>query len=135
MRQLCMLVFAAGCADPHYGAVIDSDPNAAVAIEHPLSADVQAIWDNNCGTCHVGDSEYQIPFLDDGYTATVNVESSIAGLSYIVPEDPDNSYLLAKLRGTQALLGGGGGNMPQGGTISDTDLETITNWITDGAPE
>lgn len=43
--------------------------------------------------------------------------------------DPDNSYLIHKLEGTQTQ----GGLMPPGGALPQTSIDTIRAWITNGA--
>jgi len=49
------------------------------------------------------------------------------------PNDPDGSYLMAKLRGEEGILGA---RMPIGGApLSDEELATISDWISGGAGE
>ena len=73
------------------------------------------------------------------YAAIVNVESTEApGVMRVAPGDPANSYLLAKLKGTQNDLGGGGARMPTGeallpSPLPDAQIATIEQWIKDGA--
>lgn len=105
------------------------------AHEHPAFAEIQAIFDADCAGCHVGGATSGGLSLDDGYSKIVGVESSVAGVNYIEPGDPDNSYLYLKLTGGQASVGGGGDNMPQGGSLAAEDLELIEHWIIDGALE
>ena len=51
--------------------------------------------------------------------------------SRVVPNDPGASFLIAKLTGTHDC----GSAMPIGGTLSPADLDLITAWILDGAPQ
>ncbi len=52
-------------------------------------------------------------------------------LDRVEPGDPDNSYLIHKLEGTQAV----GDRMPQGGPFLDEEtIGDIRQWIADGAP-
>ena len=49
----------------------------------------------------------------------------------VAPGDPENSYLVQKLEGTHMCMGE---KMPKGGTITTAQLQTITDWICNGAP-
>ena len=59
--------------------------------------------------------------------------NSGANMPWITPEDPDESYLLHKIDGTQISAGGGGSDMPIGGSISQSDINAIELWINQGA--
>ena len=49
----------------------------------------------------------------------------------VAPGDPDSSYLLQKLEGVHMCAGE---KMPKGGTMTTAELQTITDWICNGAP-
>ena len=49
----------------------------------------------------------------------------------VLPGNPDNSYLIQKLEGTAS----GGGIMPPGGALPQATIDTIRQWITDGATD
>ncbi len=71
----------------------------------------------------------------DAYTNLVGVASDdIPGMNLIEPNDPDNSYLLHKLKGTQADVGGAGGLMPIGPPLDAADIQIVEDWINAGAP-
>lgn len=64
------------------------------------------------------------------YAMLVGIASSQdAGILRVAPTDPDASYLIQKLEGTA----GTGGSMPPGGGLPQADIDTIRQWITDGA--
>lgn len=67
--------------------------------------------------------------------ATINQPSSSV-LPYVVPNMPDRSYLLYKLRGLQAMVRNGGGlQMPRNGTpLTDVEYCQIYDWVLHGAP-
>jgi hypothetical protein len=74
------------------------------------------------------------------YDALVEVESQEApGVMRVKPGDPDHSYMLAKLLGTQESLGGEGDRMPAGEAIQSPDplpddqINLIRRWIEEGA--
>ena len=98
------------------------------------------IVSTSCGSsgCHGGLSDAGgLGGLDDqelAYTSMMD-ESSQSGLYRVLPGDSTLSYLMHKLDGTQAEVGGFGGQMPAGGTLSDADRELIRAWIDAGAPE
>lgn len=132
MRLGWMLVLAGGCYDPLFGEAVGGDgEDTEVATGFP--ADVQAVFSTSCAGsgCHWGGS--MAPKLSDGYDAVVGVASGV-GANYIEPSDAGGSYLLAKVKGTQADLGGGGNQMPIGSTLSEADIATLTAWIDAGAP-
>ena len=50
----------------------------------------------------------------------------------VVPGDPDASFLIQKLNGTQTL----GNRMPDGGPyLTTATVNVIRQWIQDGAPQ
>ncbi len=98
------------------------------------SRDIQPIWDAQCSGCHGFSSNLTIT-PSNGYGALINVVSTqVSGMRRVVPGDPDASYLMHKLDGTQTSVGGFGGKMPKGGSLSAGDLEIVRTWITEGAP-
>jgi hypothetical protein len=64
----------------------------------------------------------------------VNVASTqVAGLNRVTPNDPENSYLIKKLRGDGDISGS---RMPQGGPfLSDEQIGRFVEWIDSGAPD
>ena len=67
-------------------------------------------------------------------------ESRLApGVKFVVPRDPANSFLYAKITGDLAKFaascssGGCGEPMPPGAKISSADRDTVQKWITEGA--
>ncbi len=100
------------------------------------AADVEPILDASCAfsSCHGDAGQVGGLDLEDAYGNLVDVESDrVAGLTYVVPFDPETSYLLAKLQGTQDELGGAGNQMPLGGELDAASLAIIETWIEDGA--
>ena len=66
------------------------------------------------------------------FAAIVSVPSTeVPSLFRIAPGDPDNSYIIQKLEGTQAV----GAQMPLGGPpLAQDTIDFVRQWITDGAP-
>jgi hypothetical protein len=99
---------------------------------------IQPILTTNCTAsgCHAGNMPKEGLDLSSGkaYGALVGVASSQCnnGLKRVLPGDPAKSYLVDKLLGTNLCSGS---QMPKAGTsIPAKDLEAITNWICNGAP-
>lgn len=130
MPRSLLLAALCGCGDPLYGVPLDDSASPTTA----FPADVAAIFSASCAVsgCHAAGGT--TPDLTD-YDAVVGQASAVSGLDYVSPGDPDASYLFAKVSGTQAALGGSGGQMPLGGSpLSEADRDTLSTWILDGAP-
>lgn len=99
------------------------------------AADIQPIFDDNCG-CHssgsLGDPLFLLP---DGYDAIVDVPSIEAPMmDYVEPGSAADSYLVAKLRGTQMQAGGSGVQMPMNADpLPEATIVMIEAWIDAGA--
>lgn len=93
---------------------------------------VQPIFTNNCAGCHGGNT---FPTLTAGtsYSQLVDVASKkCATAKEVVPGSPAQSYLIATLTNGASLGTCNGGFMSN--YIQATDLNTITAWIAEGAP-
>ena len=100
---------------------------------------VQAIFTNNCTSsgCHTSENE-ATPAANQDLTRgnappnTIAVRSiELPNVFRINPGRPDESYLVEKISSDNPTVGA---RMPLGGNpLSDTDIETIRNWILDGA--
>lgn len=103
-----------------------------------LSGQVQPIFTKSCtgNGCHSGASPAQ--GLDLGsasvsYSNLVNVASSqCTATKRVLPNAPDQSYLVWKLKGTGPCFFGT--RMPKGQQLSAADQNTIQSWISLGAP-
>lgn len=100
----------------------------------PTLASIQTnVFDRICTACHIGATAPLGLRLDaaNSYALLVGVTSvQEAPQLRVKPGDPNDSYLIRKLEGTQTV----GGRMPLGGTpLSSTDIAVIRQWILDGA--
>ena len=105
-----------------------------------LSGDVQPILSNSCAFsgCHAGASPQEGMNLSAGlmHSNTVDVPSMESGLDRIEPGQPDQSYLVHKIQGTQGTVGGSGVQMPFGGpALSQASIDIIRAWVADGAQD
>ena len=104
-----------------------------------FARDIQPIFSANCALsgCHAGTSPQQGQNLSEGlaYQNIVNVPANErTGMMRVVPSLPDSSYLVHKVQGTQATVGGLGGQMPLGGApLSQSQINLIRAWIAAGA--
>jgi hypothetical protein len=104
--------------------------------DEPLTrydTEIQPIWDDSCNSCHSSASMRGELDLESGPSTIVGVTADQVDFALVEPGDPDNSYLMQKLFDTHIAAGGEGDPMPQGGTLSTSELDTIEAWIADGA--
>lgn len=110
----------------------DGDP-----VELSLAADIQPIFDDNCVTsCHQPGGLSSFMDLTDAFNSIVGVPSAQADpVLRVDPGSAADSYIVAKLRGTQADLGGSGARMPAGGApmLDEPTIAMIEAWIDGGA--
>jgi mono/diheme cytochrome c family protein len=102
-----------------------------------FSKDIQPIFNNNCVICHQGKANgYASLSLEPklSYSNLVGVPSTEdAAELRIKAGDPGQSYLLAKLNGTQVQAGGSGAQMPYGATpLAQAQIDMINLWIIQG---
>ena len=75
--------------------------------------------------------------MPDAATMKMNLvgqASSGALMNRVTAGDIDKSYLLYKIYGQQfAVPGGGGGTMPTGGMLSDSEICVFVDWVSGGA--
>lgn len=89
---------------------------------------VQTILTARCNSCH---GSGQNTFNSSSYAAVM--ESTSASNKYdknhVIPNDPSGSPLVDKIEPNPDH----GSRMPQGGTLSDSDIQLIRQWIAEGA--
>ncbi|MFO0579080.1 MAG: fibronectin type III domain-containing protein [Polyangia bacterium] len=103
-----------------------------------LSGQVQPIFLAKCATnaCHSGARPAQGLSLGSAaatYAGTVNVASTECTANKLVlPNQPDQSYLIWKLQGSGPCFMGS--QMPKGQPLSAAEITTVRSWILSGAP-
>ena len=119
------------------------------------AVDIQPIWDASCrgddGECHAPGGAWAIPDLsDDAYGDVVDVMAiqplvNGANLAYVEPGEPDQSYVLLKIRGSHLEAKGSGQQMPCAAVTPDLacsgaapglgeeEVAMIERWIAGGA--
>lgn len=130
------LLVLAGCGEPAVGLHTGGGGGATAATYTSITTGLMV---PRCatGACHGGANPVAFPPCDADrwYGAMVDVESQQApGVKLIAPGAPENSYLVHKLRGTHALVGGGGARMPiADAALDDSEQAAVEAWIANGA--
>lgn len=107
-------------------------------ISATLSSLQTNVFTPTCATsgCHSSGSASGGLVLEEGssFANLVSVGSTESSLTRVLPGDPDQSYLVNKLEGTQASAGGSGSQMPRGSAaLSEEEMQAIRDWIAAGA--
>jgi hypothetical protein len=140
LAALCTALAAAGCENDHARLGLTPEPPPP-GVPVSLERDVQPIFDQNCafGGCHAEPDPPEGMSLEAGriFTDVVGVTSSQAPpLLRVEPGRSDRSYLINKLEGTQASVGGRGQRMPFGSDPLDGEtIQAIREWIDQGAQD
>jgi mono/diheme cytochrome c family protein len=110
--------------------------NTTAAISY--AKDIQVIFNTNCVVCHQGAGAGQSGLSLEprvSYGNIVGVPSTENPNEMRVKAGaPDQSYLIAKISGTQVAAGGGGAQMPyQAAPLSQVQINLLSQWISQGA--
>lgn len=89
------------------------------------SEDVQPIFNQNCTVCHGNNGGISLV----SYQATTSGNGNNYGANLIIPNDADASGLIDKLEPNPDF----GQIMPQGGSLTATEIAIIKAWINQGA--
>ena len=117
------------------GADTDTDTTGGLTFDAAISPILQM----RC-SCHLAAADEALNGMlsfpmDTAYDDIVGAPSiDVPAMNLIEPSDAANSYLLHKVKGTQADVGGAGVQMPTGGMLDAADIQTLEDWIAAGAP-
>lgn len=102
-----------------------------------FGADIWPILETRCATsgCHADAFGPTMSDAAGAYANLVGIDSGDAGMNFIEPNQPENSYLWHKLVGTHLTVGGSGGTMPASGQLCLVEIQGIYRWIVTGAGE
>lgn len=108
---------------------------ATGTLEPTIESIQEQVFTPRCTSCHAGAAARNGLRLDDAQTSydnLVNVRATEYPVLFrVAPGNPDDSYLIHKLEGTQAV----GDRMPLGQPpLSAETIAVIRDWITQGAP-
>ena len=109
-------------------------PNTTPTSSVSFSNYIQRIFKRDCTLCHDDGSAEGGLSLSPGssYKNLVNVpsvNSTFGAMNRVTPGNPEQSYLVLTLRGTETMVGHGAYPM------SRSMLDQIVQWIADGAPD
>jgi cytochrome c553 len=102
-----------------------------------FSRDIQPIFNGSCVVCHQGAGQAGLTLEPNlSYGKLVGVPSTESATELRVKAGaPDQSYLIAKLTGSQVQAGGIGAQMPlNAAPLSQAQIDKIRQWISAGAP-
>jgi cytochrome c553 len=131
---ILMLGIAPGCKT---GSSSNTTGTTTQVAGVSFSKDVQPIFNNYCVVCHAGAGQAGLTLEPNlSYSKLVGVPSTESATELRVKAGaPDQSYLLAKVNGTQATAGGSGAQMPYNAApLSAANISLIQQWIAAGAP-
>ncbi|MCA9243831.1 MAG: c-type cytochrome [Phycisphaerales bacterium] len=132
---VCLTLVAALGGCPMTNIPEPADPNAI-----SFSRDVQPILDARCTSCHQTNGFADLAGIDLRLTSDVAVAHLLnmrsvedADQRFVTPGDPNASLLVTKIEsGPQPF----GSRMPLfSSRLSDTQIQTIRAWITQGAQD
>ena len=112
-------------------------PATGAAAGTTFSSIVRTILVPRCATsaCHAAGGTPPILEASAAYDQLVGVQSDQSSMKQVEPNQPEQSYLVHKLRGTAASVGGSVATiMPTDGALAPADLAAIEAWIANGAP-
>lgn len=131
-----LLIFTVSLTMMHCGS---SNSGDSPELTPTLSSIQTNVFNSFCALsgCHAGPSPEEGLSLEDGqsFSNLVGVASSEApGVNRVEAGDADSSYIINKLEGTQADVGGSGVQMPfDGASLSTETINVIKEWINSGA--
>jgi predicted CxxxxCH...CXXCH cytochrome family protein len=137
MRVVMIVCVLAGChasspGDDKPDTDADADTGTPVATGDDWCA-VQGVFTRDCVICHspAGGNQGSLDLQTDPIGALVSQPSpGYPGRTLVVPTDPDASFLIAKVEGTQ---GADGALMPPTGSLTGGELATLRDWVAAGA--
>ena len=130
---LALSVCAGACFSEH-----TTPPEDSVS----FATDVQPVLSGSCAFsgCHGTtntrpSSKPMVLATGQAYDQIVNVSAGeLATMMRIKPSKPDSSYLVHKIQGTHATVGGTGQRMPLGQpALAQTQIDMIRTWVSEGA--
>ncbi len=89
-----------------------------------FAADVQPIFESECGNCHGSMGGWDSSSYEAVMTSGINAP-------VVIPGNPENSLLVQKLEGIQAE----GSMMPPNNKLPDSEIQKVIDWIAAGAQD
>jgi mono/diheme cytochrome c family protein len=109
-------------------------PDVVLAEAGSFTKEVLPILNSQCVMCHIPGAELGgLTLYPDAWLSLVGIASIESALKRVEPGEPDKSYMYLKLMGLQDSVGGTGLRMPPTQQLEPAQLETIRQWIEQGA--
>jgi cytochrome c553 len=124
------LLVAPGCSSGSKTTASTTSNTSSTGVSY--SRDIQPLFNSYCVVCHQGVGQAGLTLEPNlSYSKLVGVPSTESATELRVKAGaPDQSYLLAKLNGTQVQAGGSGVQMPYGAApLSQAQISLIQQWI------
>ncbi len=102
-----------------------NEGNDDPVVEVSYSSDVQPIFNGNCSSCHGSSGNVSLT----SYSALMNSVGNNYGSNLVVAGNADESGLVDKIEPNPDH----GSRMPIGGTLTNSEIQTIRRWINEGA--
>ena len=93
-------------------------PPTGTGVQVSYSAVIQPLMNNYCNNCHGGNSP----------SAGINLTTYNSVRSYVVPGNAAGSRLYQSLTGSSGVS-----RMPPGGSLTSTQIQSVADWINQGA--
>ena len=135
---LTSIVATVGCSSGSQTIAPTTAPTTSTTTSSGVSYsnNIQPLFNTNCVVCHQGAGQGGLTLEPNkSYSNLVGVQSTETSTELRVKAGaPDQSYLLAKLNGTQVQAGGSGAQMPYGAApLPQAQISLIQQWISQGA--
>jgi mono/diheme cytochrome c family protein len=131
------LLTLSACSEKASEPAASDQASPPAAAQSLFQADIAPLLASSCAICHLTGQEAGNMSLIPGkaIAALVGVKATGApALTRVVPGEPDKSYLVMKLEGTQVAHGGTGAQMPFGAPpLAPEKIAAIREWIKQGA--
>lgn len=130
---LVVALFAVSMAEIALAATCD---NKTAKSSISWTFEIEPIF-HTCHFCHEGAAPEQLIMAPGlAYKFLVNIPSTESQMMRVDPGNPENSYILYKLRGTHMENGGQGVQMPIGfDPLPEKQIQMIADWIKDCSPD
>lgn len=138
--SLAAALLVAACVEaPEVGPVDPNGGGVGTGGAEQLSTLTATIFVPRCATsaCHSSNPAAPGSYEPDRiWNEIVGVPSQqLATMNVVEPFDPENSYLVHKLRGTAGQVGGNASLMPVADLpLTEEEIQAIETWIRNGAP-
>jgi len=135
MLAMSVLLVASACSSGSKATIPATSTTSSSEVS--FSKDIQPIFNSYCVVCHEGAGQAGLTLEPNlSYSKLVGMPSTESTAELRVkPGSPDQSYIIAKLQGTQVQAGGSGAQMPYGlAPLSQAQIGLVQQWIAEGAP-